>query len=100
MTHSVIVFKRALETCDPRDVPFTQDTMKIFWGYGERDIVPTQLDKVKFKAKGTKSIHLLNPLFKKPVDSDVRHWDATVKNVSFTRFTFMKHSHHQFNRFR
>lgn len=54
----------------------------MFWGYGERDIVSTQLDKIKFKAKGIKSIHLLNPSFKKPVDPDVRHWDATVKNVS------------------
>lgn len=82
LTHTIIVFKRSLETCDPRDVPITADTIKMFWGYGERDIVSTQLDKIKFKAKGIKSIHLLNPSFKKPVDSDVRHWDATVKNVS------------------
>ena len=83
LTHTVIVFRRALETCDPRDVPFTADTMKMFWGYGERDISATQLSKIKFKAKGFKSIHMLNPSFKKPVDkSDVKQWDATVKNVS------------------
>lgn len=82
LTHTVIVFKRPLETCDPRDVPFTQDTMKMFWGYGERDIVSTQLDKIKFKAKGIRAIHLLNPSFKLPADkADVKHWDATVKNV-------------------
>lgn len=82
LTHTVIVFKRALETCDPRDVPFTSDTMKIFWGYGERDIVSSQLDKIRFKAKGIKSVHLLNPSFKKPSNkSNVMQWDATVKNV-------------------
>lgn len=86
LTHTVIVFKRSLETCDPRDVPFTADTLKMFWGYGERDIVPTQLDKIRFKAKGVKSIHLLNPSFKKPKNhSDVMHWDATVKNVRTDR---------------
>lgn len=85
LTHTVIVFRRALETCDPRDVPFTQDTMKMFWGYGERDIIPTQLNKIKFKAKGLKPIHLLSPSFKKPNNkSDVEHWDATVQNVRWS----------------
>lgn len=83
LTHTVIVFKRALETCDPRDVPFTSDTIRMFWGYGERDIVSTQLDKIRFKSKGIKSVYLLNPSFKKPTDDpDIAHWDATVKNVS------------------
>lgn len=87
LTHTVIVFRRALETCDPRDVPFTADTTKMFWGYGERDIVSTQLDKIKFKAKGLKSIHLLNPSFKMPSNkSEVKHWDATVQNVSLSEF--------------
>lgn len=65
--------------------------MKMFWGYGERDIVSTQLDKIKFKAKGMKSIHLLNPSFKKPNNkSEIKHWDATVQNVRIN-FGFSMH---------
>lgn len=59
------------------------ETLKIFWGHGERDIIPTQLDKIKFKAKGIRPIHLLSPSFKKPNNQDeqVNKWDVTVNEV-------------------
>lgn len=89
LTHTVIVFKRSLDTCDPRDVAFTTDTMKIFWGFGERDVTSTQLNKMKFKARGVRQIYLLNPSFKKPTnDSDIKYWDATV-NVSLPMRNFL-----------
>lgn len=88
MTHTIITFKRALETCDPRDVPLTScNSIKLFWGYGEQDVIPNQLNKINFKAKNTKMIHMLNPSFKiSENDFDVKHWDATVSDVSVELF--------------
>lgn len=82
LTHTVITFKRQLETCDPRDVPFTNDTMTLFWGYGDKDISPTQLSSTKFKARGSRNIHILDPSFKKVYESDIHSWDARVQNVT------------------
>lgn len=56
--------------------------MKMFWAYGERDVHATQIDQVRFKAKGMRSIYLLNPSFKKIKEDDVFQWDVTMKDVS------------------
>lgn len=53
--------------------------MKIFWAYGEKDV--TQLDRIKFKAKGSRPIYMLNPALTKPNDSSIYHWDVTMKEV-------------------
>lgn len=55
------------------------DTMKMFWAYGEKDV--TQLDRISFKAKGSRPIYLLNPAPSKPKDTSVFHWDVTMKEV-------------------
>lgn len=60
------------------------DTLKVLWSFGHHD--PIQ-DGSSFSGKhgvnrGVKSLHLLGPLFKKPISrNDVRQWDVTVNNV-------------------
>ncbi|KAL7052495.1 hypothetical protein ACKWTF_004876 [Chironomus riparius] len=83
LTHTILTFKRSFSTCDPRDVPFTADTMKMFWAYGEKDV--TQLDRMSFKAKGSRPIYLLNPSSTKPKDTSVFQWDVAMKEVKITQ---------------
>jgi hypothetical protein len=89
LTHSVIIFKRQLETCDPCDVPLTNDTLTLFWGYGDKDINPTQLSSTYFRTKGSRFIHILDPSFKRPADSEIHSWDAKLHDVRI-RFTLRK----------
>lgn len=59
--------------------------MKVFWAFGADDINPEHINKLTFKTKGLRTIHLLSPNFKKPRsvrNNDYRQWDVTVKNVS------------------
>jgi hypothetical protein len=81
LTHSVIIFKRQLNTCDPCDVLLTNDTMTLFWGYGDKDINPSELSSTNFRTKGSRPIHILDPSFKRPADNDIHSWDAKVNNV-------------------
>lgn len=53
--------------------------MKMFWAYGDRDVA--QLDRIKFKAKGLKTMFLLNPTSNKPKEASLMHWDVTMKEV-------------------
>lgn len=64
--------------------------MKIFWAFGDHDVVVDHLSKIRYKAKGTKTIHLLAPMFKKPktrTHHEIKQWDVTVKNVRTLRFS-------------
>jgi hypothetical protein len=54
----------------------------MYWAYGEKDIQSTQIDQIRFKSKGFRSIYLLNPSFKKP--KDVSQWDVTMRDVKIT----------------
>ncbi|KAG5679456.1 hypothetical protein PVAND_009021 [Polypedilum vanderplanki] len=81
LTHTILTFRRTLETCDPRDVPFSADTMKIYWAYGEQDVHTTQVNQVKFKTKGARSIYLLNPTFGKEQEESVSYWDVQMKDI-------------------
>ncbi|XP_055310996.1 MOXD1 homolog 1 [Sitodiplosis mosellana] len=86
-THTQIVFRRPLETCDPHDVTITGNTMKLLWTYNDKDPVYGHL-KWHGTFSGVRSIHMLTPLWKKPSPShnannrDTRQWDVTVKNIT------------------
>jgi hypothetical protein len=56
----------------------------MYWAYGERDVNSIQIDQNHFKAKGSRSIYLLNPSFKKTKEENLYHWDVQMKNVSIT----------------
>ncbi|KAH8260736.1 hypothetical protein KR038_008774 [Drosophila bunnanda] len=89
-THTYVKFKRKIETCDPYDVPFSTDTVKILWSFGEID---PNYDSLTGHGnnRGVKSLHLLSPMFtqnsrdphtRKNKKSETRNWDITVNNVT------------------
>ncbi len=53
--------------------------MRMYWAYGERDV--NQIENVKFRKKGHRSIYLLNPSFEKVKDESSHYWDVTMKDV-------------------
>ncbi|XP_020809804.1 MOXD1 homolog 1 isoform X3 [Drosophila serrata] len=89
-THTNVKFKRKIETCDPYDIPFSTDTVKILWSFGEMD---PNYESLTWhgKNRGVKSVHLLSPMFtqnsrdpqtRKKKISETRNWDITVNNVT------------------
>lgn len=81
-THTEVEFFRQIETCDPFDLPFGTDTVKVLWSFGDTDPVHGNL-KGHGTNRGVKPLHLLVPMFKKPSSKDeIIKWDVTVQNVS------------------
>nr|XP_041631596.1 MOXD1 homolog 1 isoform X2 [Drosophila kikkawai]XP_041631597.1 MOXD1 homolog 1 isoform X2 [Drosophila kikkawai] len=89
-THTNVKFKRKIETCDPYDIPFSTDTLKILWSFGDMDPNYESL-KGHGKNRGVKSLHLLSPKFtqnsrdpytRKIKNSEISIWDITVNNIT------------------
>lgn len=63
--------------------------MKLIWTFSDKDPVFGSL-KWYGSHSGVRPIQLLSPLWKKPNmghnNRDIRQWDVTVKNVSYSRF--------------
>ncbi|KAH8372725.1 hypothetical protein KR009_004044 [Drosophila setifemur] len=87
LTHTNIMFKRKIETCDPFDIPLTADSFKILWSFGDEDPVHGSLDRIGHgQNRGFKSMHLYSPMFQKNSvikdESAIQKWDITVNNVT------------------
>ncbi|CAD7088046.1 unnamed protein product [Hermetia illucens] len=81
-THTQVEFSRELETCDPHDVQIGMDTIKVLWSFGEKDPIHGNL-KGHGTNRGVKSLHLLEPMFRKPTNrNEIKQWDVTVRNVT------------------
>ncbi|KNC32203.1 MOXD1-like protein 1, partial [Lucilia cuprina] len=105
-THTQVEFYRHIETCDPYDIPLgvarlifiiqltlqlcfsplQSDTIKVLWSFGDTDPIHGNL-KGHGKNRGSKPLHLLGPMFRKPHTvnrnhQDVQKWDVTVQNVT------------------
>lgn len=83
-THTYVEFKRLIETCDPYDMPFSDDTIKVLWSFGNVDPIHGNLDG-HGQNRGAKSLHLLNPVFRKQSitnNKETHQWDITVNNVT------------------
>ncbi|KAH8234531.1 hypothetical protein KR032_008225 [Drosophila birchii] len=89
-THTNVKFKRKIETCDPYDIPFSTDTIKILWSFGDMDPSYKSLTG-HGKNRGAKSLKLLSPMFtqysrdsytRKNTKSEINNWDITVNNVT------------------
>lgn len=58
------------------------DTIKVLWSFGEKDPIHGNL-KGHGTNRGVKSLHLLEPMFRKPTNrNEIKQWDVTVRNVS------------------
>ncbi|KAH8272039.1 hypothetical protein KR018_007398 [Drosophila ironensis] len=85
ITHTNVKFRRKFETCDPFDIPFTVESLKVIWAFGDRDPIHGNL-RGHGQNRGFKSMHLFSSSFQK--DSILmngqgnKKWDITVTNVT------------------
>ncbi|XP_017770957.1 PREDICTED: MOXD1 homolog 1 [Nicrophorus vespilloides] len=82
-THTVLEFRRALDTCDPDDYILSSDTVRVIWAMHEKD--PHYNFEMVYHgaSRGSQSLHLLAPsVVPKPDQAGhVRNWDVTLKNM-------------------
>jgi dimethyladenosine transferase 1 len=72
-THTFLKISRPLDSCDPHDVPITNDTISMIWAIGNTDDVTYHLGK-----RGTIAVNILDPP-SPPVDvSSFKNWQLTV----------------------
>ncbi|XP_066153035.1 MOXD1 homolog 1 [Euwallacea fornicatus] len=80
-THTIIEFRRVLDTCDPDDYVLTGDTVRIIWALNDRD--PRYEGEMVFhgKKRGVQSVHLLGPSTVVTATEDLtRNWDVVLNN--------------------
>ncbi|RZC38667.1 MOXD1 -like 1 [Asbolus verrucosus] len=80
-THTVIEFRRVLDTCDRNDYVLTGDTVVVIWAYHDAD--PRLGAEMIYHGdkRGAQSLHLLGPPpVPKARGSNIRQWDVTLKN--------------------
>ncbi|KAJ8944429.1 hypothetical protein NQ318_002125 [Aromia moschata] len=80
-THTVIEFRRVLDTCDPDDYVLSADTVRVIWALHDND--PQRGAEMVYhgEKRGSQSIHLLGPSpVPKIVSGNPRNWDVTLKN--------------------
>ncbi|KAB0792970.1 hypothetical protein PPYR_12590 [Photinus pyralis] len=80
-THTIIEFRRALDTCDSDDYTLGSHTIRMIWALHDKD-PPTGAEMVYHgERRGTQSIHLLSPprITKSDNSYQVRQWDVALK---------------------
>jgi hypothetical protein len=83
-THTVIEFRRVLDTCDPNDYVLTADTVVVIWAYHDQD--PRLGAEMIYHGdkRGAQSLHLLGPPpIPKARGANIRNWDVTLQNFEF-----------------
>ncbi|EFA04095.2 MOXD1 homolog 2 [Tribolium castaneum] len=63
-THTVLRFRRKLDTCDHHDIPITNDTMRVVWAFHSEEPVggsvgPNSLPQHDVEFRGTQSLYLV-----------------------------------------
>ncbi|XP_018333725.1 MOXD1 homolog 1 [Agrilus planipennis] len=79
-THTMLEFRRALDTCDPDDFVLGSDTVKVIWAL--HDIDPSLGAEMVYHGsnRGSQSVHLIGPPQIPKQISQTRNWDVTLKN--------------------
>lgn len=80
-THTILEFRRVLDTCDVNDYVLSGDTVRIIWALHKND-PRSETDMVYHEdRRGVQSVHLLGPPPLPKQSSDfTRHWDVELKN--------------------
>lgn len=102
-THTIIEFRRVLDTCDEDDYVLTVskthypnnkhskckpyfkgDTVRVIWALHDRDPLHGAEMVYHGERKGSQSLHLLGPppIPKTQVEKP-KHWDVVFENVSY-----------------
>ncbi|XP_056635826.1 MOXD1 homolog 2 [Diorhabda sublineata] len=109
-THTVLRFRRRLNTCDHHDIPITNDTMRIIWAYHKDEPVggavgPKSLPQHEITNRGSQSLYLVqradqdaprpeetariwelrNPAIEPPPPGDSISWCRIFKIPTITR---------------
>ncbi|XP_067141854.1 DBH-like monooxygenase protein 1 homolog [Centruroides vittatus] len=84
-THTMLRFRRKLDTCDDKDLPIPEQTARIIYAYHEQD--PDSVDEIMYhgsRNRGTKSILLLKPQRSDDIKlpDDVLSWDILTPNAT------------------
>lgn len=81
-THTVIEFSRLWRTCDEEDLHLGTDTVRIIWAYSEDDpIDPSHLPYHSVLRRGTRSLHLAEPMPDSTPLSPHKTWDIHADNL-------------------
>ncbi|KAF5282737.1 hypothetical protein FQR65_LT02734 [Abscondita terminalis] len=112
-THTVLRFRRRLDTCDHHDVPITNDTMRIVWSFHRNEpagglVGPGSLPQHDISSRGSQSLYLVqradqdapgpeettrtwelrNPAVQSPAPGDTLYWCRVF------RFPTLSRKHH------
>lgn len=77
-THTIVEFRRSLDTCDAQDIIINQDTIQVLWALGPPDSdgqLPTN------GMKNYKPLRLLQPIVQRPVTHTIQ-WDVNLTNLT------------------
>ncbi|XP_050299023.1 MOXD1 homolog 1 [Anthonomus grandis grandis] len=80
-THTVIEFRRVLDTCDADDYVLAGDTVRVIWALHDRD--PRYPGDMVYheEKRGVQSVHLFGPPPSANIRNEyVRSWDVELKN--------------------
>ncbi|CAH2006845.1 unnamed protein product, partial [Acanthoscelides obtectus] len=82
-THTVLRFRRKLDTCDHHDVPITNDTMRVLWAHHPKEpvggaVAPGSLPPHDPQHRGARPLFLLQRADVRPPEEQVKVWE--VKN--------------------
>lgn len=86
-THTTLIFKRKLETCDFRDYPINDDTFRLIYSYNDAD--PESFYDIQYHGpfnRGSRSIMLLKSQTGQDISKEnVQFWDIKSPNFTITR---------------
>ncbi|GLV45506.1 olf413 [Carabus blaptoides fortunei] len=113
-THTVLRFRRRLDTCDPNDLPITNDTMRVVWSYHSSDeptggaVGPGSLPAHSHLTRGSQSLYLVQRVDQEAPrpEETARVWELRNRQVQLPspgdtlywcrvfRMPDMKNKHH------
>ncbi|KAF5296520.1 hypothetical protein FQR65_LT01510 [Abscondita terminalis] len=80
-THTIIEFRRVLDTCDADDYVLGPHTIRMIWALHDKDPQPGAEMVYHGERRGSQSIHLLGPppIAKPDYSYQIRQWDIALK---------------------
>nr|CAH7755031.1 unnamed protein product [Callosobruchus chinensis] len=85
-THTVLRFRRKLDTCDRHDIPITNDTMRVLWAHHPKEPIggavgPGSLPQHEAQHRGSRPLFLLQRAEVRLPDEAVKVWEAKSGEV-------------------
>ncbi|CAH1233754.1 MOXD1 [Branchiostoma lanceolatum] len=82
-THTVLRFKRKLQTCDVRDRVINKDTLRVLWAWNDEDPDDDAGPAYHLQNRGVRSsVFLRNNIESETVPSIIQSYDVTMKNAT------------------